>query len=646
MLKSVTVINFKGDKLLLDLFNPWSSGIIIQNIDGIGPGQADINTTDMATGDGAWYNSSRLQTRNITMTLKPIRDPMVETNRHKIYRYFPVKTKVSLQFITDERDLTVEGYVENCEPTIFSQSETLAISILCPDPYFYANSVSEEAFSGIRSGFEFPFSSESIQLVGEKVDYNDNLVPNYNFMDPLNDAMEGNENLIKDYNLTLHQTTIPTVAAESDISDDTWACVNTGDGTGTAWITPEGVVVSRDISDPPGWTRLVYAYPVPEDFVKEDCTLSFSTGDFGLITTTAKMVLESTGELGNKTFGSNDQKYISLYYDSAVNKIFCRISVAIGQTVTVKYAKFEHGSTQTLVSKTPKKHWHGKGPTINEWSIYGGQYGNFSVDVQDGIGIKLQNFMSDEEDFIYGTDLFLQRGQKVTISSLIDKTVHSKTYELPEDGAYEFTDLTLPSNFILSLKCAEGTNQARLAYTHLSGSGDDNIVVAATKAEYGEAQTLAKDGELITKPVDEDYVYTGGTIEFGVVRLDTKASLFYDGDAEAGVTITLHATGGVEMITLMNLTSGGHIVIDTDKILKITGVTFDAPDDILVNTKLGQRSVRLLHNGRYYNIIGAVQRDAEWFTLTVGENTFAFQCRSGEENLSVTFTYTNNYGGI
>lgn len=70
MIKSVTITNYLGEKIRLDLTDPEKSGFVIKEIGGLGPVKADINTTDIATTDGALFNSSRATAREITMKLK------------------------------------------------------------------------------------------------------------------------------------------------------------------------------------------------------------------------------------------------------------------------------------------------------------------------------------------------------------------------------------------------------------------------------------------------------------------------------------------------------------------------------------------------------------------------------------------------
>lgn len=163
MIKTITVTNSRGESLLLDLFNPYESGFWVINVDGLGPVQADINTTDIVTFDGSVYNSARSNERNITFNLI-FEGTDIEDVRHTTYRYFPIKQKVTIRVDTDHRSCEIDGYVESNDVTIFAQKESTNISIICPSPWF--KDVSEEGnravnFYGVDPLFEFPFSNES-----------------------------------------------------------------------------------------------------------------------------------------------------------------------------------------------------------------------------------------------------------------------------------------------------------------------------------------------------------------------------------------------------------------------------------------------------------------------------------------------------
>lgn len=162
MIKSITVTNPKGESLVLDLFHPEKSGLIVKSVSGLGPPKATINNTDLATADGALYSSARASTRNIVFNLQFMYAPTIEDSRQKTYKYFPLKKKIKIRVETDNRTLETEGYVESNQPDIFSKEESTQISILCLDPFFYDPLPSLAQFATVTAAFEFPFSNESL----------------------------------------------------------------------------------------------------------------------------------------------------------------------------------------------------------------------------------------------------------------------------------------------------------------------------------------------------------------------------------------------------------------------------------------------------------------------------------------------------
>lgn len=162
MIQSVMITNHAGESIELELRFPEKSGFLIQDIDGLGPSKATINSTEMASNDGAIYNSAHLLSRNILITLAFSIEPSVEENRLKSYRYFPIKKPISIRIKTDKREAETYGYVESNDIDIFSKAEKCLISLICPDPYFYSILKEYTVFANEEGVFEFPFSNESL----------------------------------------------------------------------------------------------------------------------------------------------------------------------------------------------------------------------------------------------------------------------------------------------------------------------------------------------------------------------------------------------------------------------------------------------------------------------------------------------------
>lgn len=150
MIRSFTVTNPSGNSLTMELENPKKSGYFVAGITGLGPQKADINTTRRAGSDGSIYNSAKVESRNIVITLIYYTDNTagtdgqildVEALRHRTYEFFPIKRKVTLHFVTDRRRASISGYIESNEIGFFTNMEGSQISIVCNDPWF----ISEDA---------------------------------------------------------------------------------------------------------------------------------------------------------------------------------------------------------------------------------------------------------------------------------------------------------------------------------------------------------------------------------------------------------------------------------------------------------------------------------------------------------------------
>lgn len=128
----------------------------ILNVGGLNPPTANIYTSDIAGYDGAKYKFSKLEMRNIVITVKI--NGNVEENRLNLYRYFRVKQWCKIYYKNESRDVYTEGYVETIECDNFTAKEQAQISIVCPFPYWKSLEEIQHDISKYYSLFEFPFS--------------------------------------------------------------------------------------------------------------------------------------------------------------------------------------------------------------------------------------------------------------------------------------------------------------------------------------------------------------------------------------------------------------------------------------------------------------------------------------------------------
>lgn len=135
-------------------------------------------------------------------------------------------------------------------------------------------------------------------------------------------------------------------------------------------------------------------------------------------------------------------------------------------------------------------------------------------------------------------------------------------------------------------------------------------------------------------------------LEFGIVKIRQEENVYYDGDAETGITMVLHALGEVRQITIYNTTTRERMHIDTDKLSQIMGSGIKESDVITISTVKGDKYIKILRDGKETNILNALDRDTDWFQLSKGDNPFAYTCDYGTENLEFRIEYKTLYEGV
>lgn len=145
--------NSNGDILTLTGNEPVYQ---VLDIAGLNPPKAQINTSTIVGLDGAVFNSSKLETRNLVLTVKINGD--IESNRQQLYNYFRTKGWCKFYFTNNNLDVSIEGYVESAECDLFTNDETAQISIICPYPYFKSLAETLQELSNINAMFTFPFT--------------------------------------------------------------------------------------------------------------------------------------------------------------------------------------------------------------------------------------------------------------------------------------------------------------------------------------------------------------------------------------------------------------------------------------------------------------------------------------------------------
>lgn len=137
------------------------------------------------------------------------------------------------------------------------------------------------------------------------------------------------------------------------------------------------------------------------------------------------------------------------------------------------------------------------------------------------------------------------------------------------------------------------------------------------------------------------------TLHMSELILDSRAYVNYTGEIDTGFNIEIECKEDPGDITITNLHTNGTFHIDAEKVRLITGKKLETNDIIEINTVVGNRYVSLRRGTKTYNILAAVNRNAEWFQLLPGPNTFNYaRVNTQISTLYVTFRYRRAYSGL
>ena len=126
--------NSKGEKSTFGWFPPlW-----LASVDGLGT-DYNVYTSKNSGQDGENYNGSDAKMRNILIALDVDKADFL-AQRNRLYSFFQPRSSGVLYYYEGDEAKKIAYYVEKVEPggTDNDPTRTLTISLICPDPKFYA----------------------------------------------------------------------------------------------------------------------------------------------------------------------------------------------------------------------------------------------------------------------------------------------------------------------------------------------------------------------------------------------------------------------------------------------------------------------------------------------------------------------------
>ena len=164
--------------------------------------------------------------------------------------------------------------------------------------------------------------------------------------------------------------------------------------------------------------------------------------------------------------------------------------------------------------------------------------------------------------------------------------------------------------------------------------------------ENGTNQTIFYGTEPLFEFPFSNESLTEDLIEFGSIENRTEGTIYYDGDAEIGITIQIHAVGEAEGLVIYNTKTREIMRINDDKLKSLIGSGIQAGDEITITTSRGEKGIYMLRNGVTTNILNSLEKPIKWFQLSKGDNTFAYTASAGLTNLQFRIENKVIYEGV
>ena len=628
MIRSITVTNPQGESLTLELKRPDLSGFIVKPIEGLGPVDATINFSEYGSGDGAMYNSSRVSTRNIVLSLGFMEKPTIEATRHLSYKYFPNKKTVHLVIITDERTVATDGYVEKNIPDIFSSEEGCQISIVCPSANLV--SLTNQVTNKIPAAL-VPNPSMSTDFSG------------YTASGGPGGVVSMTRQTIGGYvGKYFFRATVTAQATDTGPSVSCPIIPVTPGVTYTfsAWVRAAGNLAGRVTFYKNGlsngypvigaggtiggaWVRRYVTFTAPPNV--DSARLSMNFGGIGFYTPG----VGSTIDVGSVLYevASAPSNFSNWVGDSAAvrRNLFTFPSIA---SELALWTPNPGPSGVAAVTSVPNGGVQNGSYIRCTWST--APLGGGTVAGLNAPGLFLAQIPCYYGD-TYRVSAWVRPSATMTV--------------LTEVAYYNAAGATVGEEFGAGVVCPGGV------WTRVSMTCTPPALGVAMRMYYGtNGTTIQLAGGANLMEIDQ-MLCERSSID-GSYFENVNLSVSYAGEVDTGLILKILSLAPATNVTITNVKTGEFTKIDTTTWLRILGVDtwslFHDGDVFTLNSLTGLKSALLDRSlyGLSANMMGSISRDSSWLKLTQGTNVFEIKADTGLDSLRFSVESPVVYEGV
>lgn len=126
-------------------------------------------------------------------------------------------------------------------------------------------------------------------------------------------------------------------------------------------------------------------------------------------------------------------------------------------------------------------------------------------------------------------------------------------------------------------------------------------------------------------------------IEFGYDNSLPSGSIVYTSGIATGCDIEMEFSGTVDVITITNSNGGQSMTVDA---------AGGDGDRIVINTRVGEKSIHWIENGVAYNILHLVGIDDDWIEIRPGLNIITVTADTGQDLITTGVRFHPLRGGV
>lgn len=145
---------------------------------------------------------------------------------------------------------------------------------------------------------------------------------------------------------------------------------------------------------------------------------------------------------------------------------------------------------------------------------------------------------------------------------------------------------------------------------------------------------MAEIVDLWEFPVELDIA---NTFEFSEITQSLISTVVNDGEYATGCVFVFRAIGNCLNPKIENINTHEWIQVN---------IAMAATDVLIINTKIGEKSITFIHDGVSENVINYKVYGSKFLQLAAGINEFRYSATENERNLEITCYYTEKYGGV